>query len=199
VYDDYSNENHTAREFKPGEIHWTHDFNFLPLSSAIVQVEGNKAFVVDEIVLEHAVAIDAAKEFVERYEKFKQCPVVLYGDASGRVGEKHGHVSDYIAIEKHLAEHGFTVRRRVPLANPSIKDGQNSLRAKVLNAAGERTFFINPDKAPTADRGMKTVQYKKGSVTLEDETNAAQHITTALRYFTNIHFPLIERGSIRVR
>jgi hypothetical protein len=199
VYDDYSNANHTDREFKPGTIWWAHDFNFLPMSSAIFQIEDDTLFAVDEIVLDHAVARDTAIEFVDRYSGYKNCQVVLYGDASGRVGEKHGQVSNYIEIERVLRDNGFSVTRKVPLSNPSIRDGQNSLRAKVLNAAGERSFFVNPAKASTLDKGMKTVQLKKGSTFIEDETNQAQHITTAARYLTNIEFPTVGRATVRIR
>lgn len=199
VYDDYGNENHTERQFRPGTIFWCHDFNFLPMSSAIAQREGDNLFIVDEIVLDHAVARDTAVEFVERYKDHKNCQVVLYGDASGRIGEKHGHVSDYIEIETVLKSNGFSVQRKVPLANPAIRDGQNSLRGKILNAAGERSLFVNPEKCPTVDKGLKTVQVKKGSSFQEDETNQAQHITTALRYFTNIEFPAYARATVRIR
>jgi len=198
VYDNYSNNNHTTREFTPGTIYWSHDFNFLPMSSFIAQVEGDNVFAVDEIVLEHAVARDAATEFVERYKDYTQCPVILYGDASGRVGEKHGQISNYVEIETILRAAGFKVKRKVPLANPSIKDGQNSLRAKILNASGERTFHVNPAKCPILDKGLKTVQLKKGSTFIEDETNAAQHITTAARYFTNVEFPSVGRATVRI-
>jgi hypothetical protein len=182
VYNQYSADNETDRVFKPGPIHWAHDFNFLPMSSAIIQVEGDNIFVVDEIVLDHAEAIDTAKEFVERYENYKKCPVILYGDASGRVGEKHGKVSNYVEIERHLRQNGFTVSRKVPLANPSIKDGQNSLRGKIKNAKDEITFFVNKAACPTVDKGLKTVKYKKGSTFQEDETNRAQHVTYRTRY-----------------
>ena len=198
VYYNYTDDNHADREFKQGVIHWAHDFNFMPMSSAIIQIEDKTAYVVDEIILEHAVALTAAREFVERYKEHKNCPVILYGDASGRVGEKHGHISDYIEIEQHLRDNGFTVERKVPLANPSIKDGQNSLRAKILNAKDEITFFVNNKKCPTVDRGLKTVRYKEGSTFQEDETNMAQHVTTALRYFTNIVFPTTGRGTLKV-
>lgn len=199
VYDDYSNENHTDREFQPGVLYWAHDFNYLPMSSVILQCEGQEVYAVDEIVLEHAVARDSAIEFVDRYKDHKNCPVVLFGDASGRIGEKHGQVSNYIEIEEVLRANGFKVTRKVPLANPSIRDGQNSLRGKILNANGERSFHVNHKKCPTVDRGLKTVQLKKGSTFIEDETNNAQHITTALRYFTNIEFPSQGRATVRIR
>lgn len=194
VYADYNNDNHTDREFDPAlPIYWCHDFNFTPLSSAICQVVGGKVYCVGEIILESAIARESAAEFIDRFGAFKNQTVRIYGDASGHAGEKHGHASDYIEIRECLKQAGFdNVVMKVPRSNPSIRDGQNSLRAKILNAAGERSFFVNPSKAKYVDKGLKTVQLKDGS-TFQEEDSQYQHVTTALRYMTNVEWP-IERN-----
>jgi hypothetical protein len=204
IYRDYNDDNLTDRVFKPGPIIWTHDFNFLPMSSAIIQRDGDKCYVVDEIVIDHADARDSALEFVDRYKDYRQCPVILYGDPSGRVGEKHGKVSNYIEIEAILREHGFKVTRKVQLSTLSIRDGQNSLKAKIRNSLGERTFFVNKELAPVCHKALTTVKVKAGvngkpgSAFLEDETNNAQHIGTALRYFAHTEFPSQGRATVRI-
>lgn len=78
---------------------------------------------------------------------------------------------------------------RVPRANPSIKDGQNSLRGLIMNANGERHFFVNPAKCRYIDKGLKTVQLKKGS-TFQEEDSEYQHVTTTLRYYTAVKHPI---------
>ena len=193
VYEDYSLDNHTDRVFDPelGDILWTHDQNFTPLSSAIMQRKDDVVYTVDEIVLNSAVAKQSALEFVDRYKNFKRCQVVIYGDNYGHIGEKHGHISDYLEIEQILKKEGFRVRMEVPRSNPSIKDGQNSLRAKICNAKGERSFFVNPSKCRYADKGLASVQLKKGS-SFQEEDSEFQHITTAMRYFTHAEFPIQE-------
>jgi hypothetical protein len=173
-----------------GEIWWTHDQNFTPLSSAILQKDkANNLFVIDEIVLTSAVAKQSALEFCERYKDYKQCRVVIYGDSFGHIGEKHGHTSDYLEIERILKREGFTVRIKAALSNPPIKAGQNSLRAKICNAKDERTLFVNPHKCRYVDKGLSTVQLKKGS-SFQEEDSEYQHITTALRYLTHMEFPV---------
>ena len=190
VYDDYTTENHTKKTFDESNkvIYWMHDFNFTPMSSAVAQMEGDKVFLIDEIILTSAVAKQSAIEFVDKYKKHTDCLVKVYGDASGHQGAKHGHKSDYIVIEQILRRAGFRVQMEVPRSNGPIKDGQNSLRAKILNSFGDRTFFVNPVKCKYADKGLSTVQLKKGSTFQEDETSEYQHITTAMRYFTNREF-----------
>jgi hypothetical protein len=200
IYEDYSDLNSTDREFNPGSnIIWSHDFNFLPLSSFIAQQDSENTYCVDEIVLDHAIARQAAEEFVERYKDHKRCKVYLYGDPAGKAGEKHGHISDYIEMENVLRRAGFTVERKVLRSTRSIKDSQASLRSRLCNALGERRFFVNPRKCPTLDKGLKTVQAKKGSTFLEDESNPSQHITTAARYFTEYEFPIYGKPKVTIR
>ena len=196
VYADYSNDNHTDRVLDPGkDIIWAHDFNFTPLSSAVLQVDGDKIYMVDEIVLESAVAQNTATEFVERFKDYKSSMVYIYGDAQGHHGEKHGHQSDYMQIEKILKTNGFRVQVKAAHNYRPIKESQSTLRAKILNAAGERTFFVNAVKCKYGDKGLKLTQLKAGSSFQEAESKY-QHITTALRYFTDIEYPIKGRSSI---
>lgn len=190
VYEDYSKANHTDKIYDDTRpIIWTHDFNFTPMSSAIIQEYGDKSYCVDEIILESAVAKNTALEFVERFKNSKIKEVVLYGDAAGRAGEKHSQESSWTIIKQILRDNGWRVIDRVPQANQSIMDGQNHLRARILNALGEINFFVNPSKCKYTDKGLSTTQLKDGSSFQEKDSNY-QHITTALRYYAKIRFPI---------
>lgn len=190
IYEDYSLENTCQAELmEHEEIHWTHDQNFTPLSSAIVVIRKGIPYFVDEIVLESAVSKQSAVEFVERYKNHKNKKVYIYGDPAGRAGEKHGHKSDYIDIEDVLRMNGWKFERRVRPAHPSIKDRQNAVRAKIRNAKDEINLFVNANKAVWCHKGLGTVQLKQGSSFQEDDKNQYQHITTAIGYFVDWHWP----------
>jgi Terminase large subunit, T4likevirus-type, N-terminal len=193
VYEDYGRHNHTDKVCDPKmPIHWTHDFNFLPMSSVIVQLDpltSTHAYCVDEIILNSADAKIAATEFAERYKHHQAKKLYLYGDASGRAGEKHNIASDYIEMETILRKEGWSVERRVPLGNPAIKNGQNSLRSRIMNAAGDIRFFVNPAKCKVTSKGLNIVSLKVGSAFQEEEIYE-QHVTTALRYFTHMLWPI---------
>ncbi len=194
IYDDYDGSvggrNHTNRTLKPTEaLHWMHDQNFTPLSSSIAVVEGANVYIVDEIVLESAVSKQSALEFIEKFRHHINKVVFIYGDPAGRQGEKHGHASDYTDIEDILRINGWRFERRVRRAAPSIRDRQNSVRAKILNAAEETTLFVNPNTATWSHKGLATVQLQKGSTYQEDQKNKYQHITTAIGYFSDWHWP----------
>lgn len=190
IYDDYGPENVTDAEILPHEmLMWHHDFNFTPMSSGVGVRRGNDFLILDEIILTSATARQAAIEFVDKFKAHANKNLRLYGDPAGRAGEKHGHASDYTEIEAVLRAAGWTVDRRVKPAAPAIRDRQNSVRAKVRNAAGERTLFVNAQKAPYAHKGLGTVQLKKGSAFLEEVTDY-QHITTAIGYCVDHEWPV---------
>lgn len=191
IYSEYGKANTTDEAIQPHEqLWWMHDQNYTPLSSAIGVRRGDSLYLLDEIVLTSAVSRQAAIEFVEKYADHKNKCVVLYGDPAGRAGEKHGHASDYTEIKDVLKANGWTFKDRVQKSHPAIKDRQNAVRARVLNAAGERFLFVNPNTAPWCHEGLATVQLQKGSTFQEDQTNDYQHITTAIGYCVAVEFPI---------
>lgn len=190
IYEDYSPRNYTDAELLPHEaIHWMHDQNFTPLSSAIAVVRKGVPYFVSEIVLESAISRQSAEEFVERYKNHENKTVFIYGDPHGRAGEKHGHKSDYTEIEDVLRRERWTFERRVKPGAPAIKDRQNAVRAKILNAKDEVSLYVNPNTAPWCHKGLATVQLQEGSTFQEDQKNPYQHITTAIGYFVDVHWP----------
>lgn len=197
VYANYGSENHSSKIFDPGRpIIWTHDFNFVPLCSGILQEYGTDVHAVDEIVISGADAKMAALEFIDRYKDHTKSPVYIYGDADGNKGEKHGLESNYIIIERMLKKAGFKVYMKVPRENGPIKNGQNSLRAKILDATGKRSFFVNPEKCKLINK-LGTIQLKQGSTFLEERDEAgAQDIGTAIRYYINAKFPIKGKNKV---
>lgn len=200
IYEDYSKANKVNETIAPHEqLYWMHDFNFTPLSSAVGVRRGESLYILDEIVLESAVARQSAMEFVEKYKDHSNKKLMLYGDPAGRAGEKHGHASDYTAMEQVLKEHGWDVKRQVKKKAPAIVDRQNAVRAKVKNANGEVSLFVNPTRAVYADKGLSTAQLIKGS-TYQEAVTDYQHITTAIGYCVEYVWPVrIIRRDVKVR
>ena len=191
IYSDYSADNHVNSKIESHEqLLWMHDFNYTPMSSAVgVRRDGGKSlYLLDEIILTSAVARQTAVEFCDKYKDHANRSVVLFGDPAGRAGEKHGHASDYVEIEKVLKDGGWKVERRVKLAAPAIRDRQNAVRAKIRNAADEVSLFVDPRRAPYCHKGLATVQTKTGSTFLEEDSEY-QHITTAIGYCVDRIWP----------
>lgn len=194
IYEDYGAANLTDERIMPHErLMWHHDFNYTPMSSGIGVRRGNALYILDEIILTSAVARQSAEEFVDKYKDHQNRNVIIYGDPAGRAGEKHGHQSDYTEIERVLRANGWTFERRVKKAAPAIRDRQNAVRAKIANAAGERSLFVNRNLAPYAHKGLGTVSMKKGSTFIEEESET-QHITTAIGYMVDYEWPIRQGG-----
>lgn len=199
VYEDYSSENFTSVELESNEqILWMHDFNYTPMSSAIGVRRRNCLYLVDEIVLESAVARQSALEFIERYKNHENRSIIVYGDPAGKAGEKHGHASDYTEIEKVLSDAGWTVIRKVKASAPAIRDRQNAVRAMIKNAAGEVSLFVNPKKCVYVNKGLNTVQIKEGSTFIEIDS-PYQHITTAVGYCVDYEWPITMKKDFKVK
>lgn len=191
IYEDYSKDNYTDETIQSHEqLCWMHDQNYTPLSSAIAVRRNDKkdVYILDEIILTSAVSRQSAEEFVEKYKNHDNKHVIIYGDPAGRAGEKHGQESAYKAIEEVLRNHGWKYTRKVKDAHPSIKDRQNQVRAKIKNAVGEVSLFVNPSKAPYCHKGLATVELKEGSSFQEKESDY-QHVTTAIGYFIDVEYP----------
>lgn len=195
IYEEYSKANHTNAQIEPHEqLMWMHDQNYTPLSSAVgVRRNGNDLYLLDEIVLTSAVSKQSALEFVDKFSGHQNRHVLIYGDPAGQAGEKHGHASDYTDIEGVLRSSGWTYTRKVKPAHPSIKDRQNSVRAKIKAADGTISLYVNPVTAKWCDKGLATVQLKDGSTFQEDQSNPYQHITTAIGYCVDVEWPIIKR------
>ena len=190
IYEDYSELNYTNEKIEKHEqLYWYHDFNYTPMSSGIGVRRGNDIYCLDEIILISAVARQSAQEFVEKYKDHGNKHVLIFGDPAGKAGEKHGHSSDYTEIERILKENGWTYTRRVKPSTRSIKDGQNAVRAKIMNAAGDVSLYVNKTKAPYTHKSLSTCQLKKGSTFLEDDSEY-QHIGTAIRYLVDYVWPV---------
>lgn len=198
IYEDYSQANYTSEAIQSHEqLLWYHDFNYTPLSSGIGVRRGNNVYLLEEIILTSAVARQSAMEFIDRFANHKNKHVVIYGDPAGKAGEKHGHESDYTEIERLLRSNGWQYTRKVKPSTRSIKDGQNAVRAKIMNAAGEVSLFVNVNTAPYTHKSLATGQLQKGSTFLEADSEY-QHIGTAIRYFIDYEFPVNSSASRQI-
>jgi hypothetical protein len=194
IYPEYGKANYTNETIKDTEeIHYYCDFNFTPMSHGIAVIRDNNVYVLDEIVLEGAFGYMNVIDFCERYKNHKNKTVHLYGDSSGEVGTKHGLDSAYKLMVDEFKRYGWAVHKKVKNANPAIVDRHNAVNAKILNAIGEISLFVNPVLAPYNDKSLDTTQFKTGSAVIEEQKKGSaaiyQHMSTGLGYFIDYMFP----------
>jgi len=203
IYEEYGKDNYTDSVILPHEqIHYFCDFNYTPMSHGIAvlrdsytKVDTQKTiksiYVLDEVILTSAEGHMNVSEFCDKYKTHKNKNIKLYGDASGKAGEKHSLDSEYTLMEAEFKRHGWIVDRCVKAANPGIKDRQNCVNALIRNALGVIRLYVNPETAKYCHKGLSTVVFKTGSTFQEEQTkNKYQHITTGLGYMCDYEFPI---------
>lgn len=183
VYSSFTREEHVgeARCEHNSPLLWALDFNVDPMCSVVVQKQGTKFAVLDEIVLHRASTYQACEEF---WNRFRQHPggVVVYGDASGASLKTSG-TTDYQMIREFFARTPFrSVDYRVPRSNPAVRDRILMVNAKLRSASGELNVRISP-KCKELITDFEEVVYKSGSTVIDKERDPKRtHLSDALGY-----------------
>ncbi|HEX4809186.1 MAG TPA: terminase family protein [Bryobacteraceae bacterium] len=160
---------------------WALDFNVTPMSSVLLQYDGDRLRVIDEIVLERATTQEAATEFENRYGRHRGA-LEIFGDASGRSMQTTGF-SDYQILQNTLTRAGIKhVKMRVPASNPSVLSRIRKVNGLFTNALGEVRLEIDP-RCTELIKDFEEVLYKPGSAVIDKTRDALRtHASDALGY-----------------
>jgi hypothetical protein len=176
---------------------WAMDFNVDPMSSVVVQVQGESVLVLDEIVLRHATTAEACEEFLRRYPSHL-AGVRVYGDASGNAAQTTGD-SDYRIVREYFrANSTVPVTYLVPKANPAVKDRVTQVNAKLRAASGEARLLVD-GRCKELIKDLEQVSYKADSNQIDkDRDRRRTHASDALGYLVwqecRPRTPMGERG-----
>jgi hypothetical protein len=162
-------------------LRWTLDFNVDPMSSLIVQMDGEAVRVLDEIVIRDATTMEACEEFLKRYPRHAQ-GVWVYGDASGNQKQTTGY-SDFKLVKDHLRTFStLDVNYRIAKANPSVKERINLMNSKLRSAAGEISLLVDP-KCKELIKDFEQVAFKANTFVIDkDRDRQRTHLSDALGY-----------------
>ncbi len=160
---------------------WALDFNVAPMSSVILQQQGERLVVIDEIVLDRATTEEAGMEFENRYGGHG-AGLEIYGDASGRNMHTTG-TTDYTMLQSFLYRAGFrNVKVRVPSKNPPVLDRVKKVNALLTSARGEVRLEIDP-KCRELVKDFEEVMFKPDSGIVDKVRDPKRtHASDALGY-----------------
>lgn len=171
-------------------IFLTWDFNIgdgKPLSVAAFQFIGDCMHIFNEAVVEGMRTEESCEELAGKGILEHNCEYIITGDATGKARDTRNKSTDYSIIKKWFAN----ARRRdkkpinfstnVPKSNGPIRKRHNLVNSYCLNEMGARRLKVYAE-APTADKGLRLTQLRKGGSYIEDDSLSAQHITTAIGY-----------------
>jgi hypothetical protein len=184
----YVDTSYTPNLDYPIWITW--DFNIgegKPLSLALFQFYDDTIHIFNEVVIHGMRTEDSCDELAAR--RLLEYPVTYYltGDASGKHNDTRSKKSDYGIIEKFFSNYQTEDNRpldfelKVSLGNPPIRARHNLVNAYCQNESGKIRLKVYKD-APTADKGLRLTQLKKGGKYIEDDSKEYQHISTAIGY-----------------
>ena len=168
------------------EMGWIHvgiDFNILPMTAVIAQVKGQECHVFDELHMKGSNTEEVCEELKHRYPYSK---IIAYPDPASRQKKTSAGGKTDFSI---LMNAGFTVKARH--FHTPVRDRVNSLNAKLKNAAGLRTLFIDPKCKHTID-SLQRLSYIEGTNTI-DKNSGLDHQFDALGYMVDFLFPIKTR------
>ncbi len=170
------------RNYDPGKaLLWALDFNVAPMSSVLLQRDGARIVVIDEIVLDRATTEEACQEFENRYKTHTEI-VEIFGDASGNSFHTTG-LSDYSMLQNALYRAGIRrVKMHVPASNPTVLKRVNKVNALLTNALGEVRLEIDP-RCKELIKDLEEVLFKPDSGIVDKARDPRRtHASDALGY-----------------
>jgi hypothetical protein len=164
----------------PHELHCGLDFNVDNNSCVIAAKSGETLHIFDEIKLMGSNTDEMVLELQTRYPKNK---IVVYPDPAGsqRRTSAGGRTDHSI-----LRTAGFTVKAHS--VTTSVRDGVNSVNAKLRSSTGITTLFVDPRCKYTIE-SMEKHTYKPNS-SIIDKDSGLDHFSDAFRYLTEYLFPI---------
>ena len=165
----------------PSMIYVGLDFNVGMMSATLFAREGETLHAFDEVALYSSNTAEMATELQSRYPKSR---FTVFPDPAGAARKS----SADIGVTDHtiLRNAGFTVK--VPHSHNPVKDGINAVNARLCNARGERSLYIDPKCKKTIE-SLEKHTYKEGT-SIPDKDSGYDHFSDALRYAVDYMFPI---------
>jgi hypothetical protein len=195
------NINENIRYCEDLDIYWSLDFNVNPAMSTISHYDGNKFFVIDEIVIDNCITQDVVDEFMHRYPPEKVKGVVqICGDASGSYRKTQSKYTDYMIIINALGKNGYRYNLNIHRKNPPISARVNAFNNMVFTNDGERKVLVHP-RCEKLIYNMKNLKYKEGTSIIDaptpnqiqedDKKKYLGHIFDAVSYMVEYFKPVL--------
>jgi hypothetical protein len=162
------------------------DFNVDPMSACVAQIEKDKIYVVDEIVIYSSNTDEMCQEIRDRYGSKAQ--IFVYPDPASKQRKTSAGGRTDLSI---LQNAGFKVK--VKHKHPSIRDRVNAVNAKLKDSKGNRYIFVSKS-CKTMIKGLQRQIYKENT-NIPDKEQGFDHMNDALGYLIDFIKPLTSNVS----
>ena len=158
------------------------DFNVDPMSACVAQIEKEKIYIVDEVVIYSSNTDEMVQEIRDRYGT--KVPIFIYPDPASRQRKTSAGGRTDLSI---LQNGGFNVK--VKTRHPAVRDRINAVNSKLKDTNGNRYIFVSKS-CKTLIKGLQRQTYKEDT-NIPDKEDGFDHMNDALGYMIDYIKPLV--------
>ena len=163
-------------------LHIGMDFNVDPMSACVAQIEKEKIYFVDEIVIYSSNTDEMCQEIHDRYGT--KIPIFIYPDPASRQRKTSAGGRTDLSI---LQNAGFKVKAK--FKHTSVRDRVNAVNSRLKDSLGKRYIFVS-QYCKTLIKGLQRQIYKENT-NIPDKEEGYDHMNDAIGYLVEIVKPLI--------
>jgi phage terminase large subunit len=158
------------------------DFNTNPMSACVGQIEKDKIYIVDEIVIYGSNTDELCEEIRDRYG-FK-IPITIFPDPACKQRKTSAGGRTDLSI---LQNANFQVK--VKNRHPAVRDRINAVNSKLKDTNGNRYIFVSKS-CKTLIKGLQRQTYKEDT-NIPNKEDGFDHMNDALGYMIDYIKPLV--------
>ena len=169
-------------------LHIGMDFNVDPMSASVAQIEKEKIYFVDEIVIYSSNTDEMCQEIHDRYGT--KIPIFIYPDPASRQRKTSAGGRTDLSI---LQNAGFKVKAK--FKHTAIRDRVNAVNSRLKDSLGKRYIFVS-QYCKTLIKGLQRQIYKENT-NIPDKEDGYDHMNDALGYLIDYVKPLTIQAPFR--
>ena len=169
-------------------LHIGMDFNVDPMSACVAQIEKEKIYFVDEIVIYSSNTDEMCQEIHDRYGT--KIPIFIYPDPASRQRKTSAGGRTDLSI---LQNAGFKVKAK--FKHTAIRDRVNAVNSRLKDSLGKRYIFVS-QSCKTLIKGLQRQIYKENT-NIPDKEDGYDHMNDALGYLIDYVKPLTIQAPFR--
>jgi len=179
---------HPVESVVQRQIDWTKplhigmDFNVSPMSACVAQIEKEKIYIVDEVVIYGSNTDEMCQELKDRYGT--RMKIFIYPDPASRQRKTSAGGRTDLSI---LQNAGFEVK--VKHRHPAVRDRINAVNSKLKDSNGKRYIFVS-NSCKIVIKGLTRQTYKEDT-NIPNKEDGFDHMNDALGYMIDYIKPLV--------
>ncbi len=178
---------HPVESVVDRQIDWTKplhigmDFNVDPMSACVGQIDKDKIYFVDEVIIYSSNTDEMVDEIRNRYGT--KIPIFIYPDPASKQRKTSAGGRTDLSI---LQNAGFKVK--VKPKHPAVRDRINAVNSKLKDSNGQRHIFVSKT-CKTIVKGLQRQIYKENT-NIPDKEDGFDHMNDAIGYMVDFLKPL---------